>query len=342
MPVLKSMRARSVASFRWARKSVLALAALSLAAACSQPDESEQILSQYQQTLANLNAHQSAPPARQAMMNMPRSTDLRTEIERISIGLLDSMQLDKCRAGGLVADRNSALGKMKSPSAQLRYELDSLMALAECRKSPVTDDERLDDLLAEAIEHKQRTLPHYIDRALATGAEMRHALRPATSLLPRGEDGHAPAIAALTYLTQLLQTAVSQPSASMDLDAYNRHFQTLAQSDFLPQHWRSQMRLQAWFNAFNAELAAFTDHLDCDANWQAGAAEFRQSILPLARSWEDYQHQITPLVRQLRTFSAHPEWQRYLASLIALGGDIPAQIQQHKLHWSQIEKSCEG
>jgi hypothetical protein len=342
MPVLKSMRARSVASFHWARKYGLALVTLSLTLACSQPDESEQTLSRYHQTLANLNAHQSAPPARQTMMPMPRSTDLRMEIERISIGLLDSMQLDKCRAGGLVANRNSALGKMRSPSAQLRYELDSLMALAECRRSPVAEDERMDELLAEAIQHKQRTLPHYIDRALATGDEVRHALRPASSLLPPGEDNFEPAIAALDYLTQLLNTALSQPRAAMDLEDFNHHFQTLAQSDFLPRHWRSQQRLQTWLSAFNEELDAFSTQPDCDSNWQLASKEFRQTILPLAERWNGYRKQIAPLVAELSAFSEQPEWQRYLSSLNAMGSEIPKQIQKHKLNWSQVEGDCGG
>lgn len=273
---------------------------------------------------------------------MPRSSDLRQEIDRISIGLLDSMQLDKCRAGELVAQRNSALGKMQSPSARLRYELDSLTALAECRQSSVAEDERIDNLLAEAIEHKQKTLPHYIDRALATGDEIRHALRPAVQMLPRQQDNHAAAITALGDVTQTLSTALSAPAVAINIERYNRQFQTLAQSDFFPQYWRTQIRTKAWMQRLNQTIADFNQSADCNADWQHARQTFNDELRPLLAKWQEYRTQITPQLESLHRLSKQPEWQAYLDELIALGEQSAEHVQAHSDAWQTITENCSG
>lgn len=338
--LLSSMRAASVASFGEWRKYAALLILLSLTNACSQPADSEALFRHYQQELATLKGTQSTPPAKADFIAMPRSSDLRQEIDRVSIGLLDSMQLDKCRAGGLIAQRNSALGKMQSPSARLRYELDSLMALAECKKSQVADDARIDELLTAAIEHKQKTLPHYIDRALATGDEVRHALRPATRMLPQQNDGHVAAITALTYITETLNQAINAPNAWFSLERYNRHFRTLAQSQFLPRYWRTQLRTQGWMHTLNRTLTAFSQSPVCAANWQKTRSIFSDGLQPMIARWQGYQKQITPLLKDLHNLSRQPEWKAYIAELITTGDEIPTQIQRHIRLWDSIASTC--
>lgn len=314
--------------------------ALGFLNACSQPDSSEELFRQYQQALATLNQTQATTPPKTRFAAMPRSSDMRQEIDRISMGLLDSMQLDKCRAGELIAQRNSALGKMQSPSARLRYELDSLTALAECRQSSVADDKRINDLLADAIEHKQETLPHYIDRALATGDELRHALRPATRMLPRQQDNHTAAIAALGYVTETLSTALSKATAATNIERYNSQFQTLAQSEFFPQYWRTQIRVEAWMQILNQAIAAFNQSPDCNADWQEARQIFKDELQPLLAKWQNYRAQITPQVESLHALSKQPEWQVYLNQLIELGEQSSEQAREHSDAWQNIKARC--
>lgn len=340
--VLESIRASSVPSFRKWRKYAALVIVLGVASACSQSDESEALLSRYQQDLAGLYDADVTPPAQTSFLPMPRSTDLREEIDRISIGLLDSMQLDKCRAGGLIAQRNSALGKMQTPSARLRYELDSLMALAECRDTPIAEDKRIDDMLVSAIEHKQDTLPHYIDRALATGDDVRHALRPATQMLPLRQNRDASSIAALEYIAHTLDKALNTNFSKISLKPYNRHFQTLAQENFLPRYWRSQIRTQKWLQALNDELSMVNQSPVCTSNWQQAHATYSDELRPLLMRWQDYRAQITPPLTVLRRLSKQPEWRTYLHELSRAGKQIHEQIQQHDDMWRDIATACDS
>lgn len=340
MPVLISKRARSVASFNHWRKCVALITLLSGLVACSQPGDSELMLRQYQNDLASLNQRNATPPPRANMPPMPRSTDMRTEIARVSIGLLDSMQLDKCRVGALVAQRNSALGKMQSPSARLRYELDSLLALTECRQSGAIEDERISALLTDAVEQKRALLPDYADRALATGDEMRHALRPDARMLPPAGNVDEAALAALDYVASVLQQAFEDPPQAYNLDGYNRAFQTLAQSNFLPRLWRTQYRASTWLQSLNNELGDFAQAPDCDLNWQSAHQHFKTQIEPLLLRWNQFHQLAVSDLERLHRLSKQVEWKNYLNTLIQPVSNIGEKIAQHNASWDAIAAVC--
>lgn len=285
---------------------------------------------------------------------MPRSGELRIEIDRLSINLLDSFRLDRCRLGQVVAERNSALGKIQSTSARLRYEIDSISAIEECLASGEVTDARLENMLQDALTHKRESLPLYIDQVLTRSDEFRHSLRASSNTHSVTETaGFEETLAALVYLDTLFETALNGDTASIELNSYNRHLQTLAQSDFLPRHWRTMQRNAAWLDSLNDMLIDGGDKIGCRPPSIPQRAEYLYNVMislfageiqPMLARWTTYHNEIAPILASLQQKSLQPEWRAYIDELIAEGShaDQVAQYTLRHAHlWQDILAQCQ-
>lgn len=337
-------RVLSVASFTRLGKHVLVLLMLS---ACSPPSLPEQTFASYQAQLSQELEQQPVQIKLQPMPVMPRSSTLRNPIEEKSISLFDSMRLDRCRAGALIAERNSALGRLRSPSARLYYEIDLMQALHECRQSAVADNERMDTALAEAITHKKEVLPQWIARVLTNSDELRHALRAHSSPLAQQQAPDAKnVLAALAYLTETFEQLNAEPSAIIDLEPYKTHFRTLHQSDYLPRFWRTQQHAAAWMQALNQQLEQAIQDSTCrDQVGLEGLFEhYQQNIQPLLIEWWTTHNKLKGHLVRLRELSPQESWQDYLNELIGKSSHAQKLHNEkivHKLKWNKLfTKSC--
>lgn len=321
--------------------------------ACSDSSGLEPNWQTYQSRLTHLLDEQSQAPIPTPMPIMPRSGDLRLEIDRISINLLDSVRLDRCRLGQIVAQRNSALGNVQSTSARLRYEIDSMIAIEECLQSDVANDARIANLLQEAFIHKQQTLPLYIDQVLTRSEEFRHSMRAANATHPIEEtSGFEETLAALHYLDDLFNSALAGELDTINLEPYNRHFQILAQSDFLPRHWRTMQQNAAWLDTLNDLMTNAGDKVGCRPPSIPQRAEYLHNVMmnifageiqPVLARWSMYHSELAPVLESLRDKSVQGQWQAYVDELIAEGSHaerVARLTVQHAQLWQAALAQC--
>ena len=308
----------------------------------------------YQAELSELAEIHPQPVHPSPMPIMPRSGDMRIEIDRLSIGLLDSLRLERCRLGQIVAQRNSALGQAQSASALLRYELDSLQAIEECLQSDDITESRIIAMLEDALEQKRETLPLYIDQVLTRSEAFRTSMRAANR--PHGITGDASVedtLAALNYMAQTFNAALAGAFSQIDLAPYNSHTQTLSRSNFLPRHWRSMQHNAAWLNVVNPLLAQVADHIDCGPESAAELGErvsaleqehYAAKIEPLLMRWNRYHAELTPALQQLMGMSVQGEWRAYIDELIGDGShadQVSEMTATHAALWQQILEQCQ-
>lgn len=321
---------------------------------CSDRSQLDSTWQTYQSRLANVLDESSDSPQPTPMPIMPRSGDLRIDIDRLSINLLDSFRLDRCRLGQVVAQRNSTLGNVQSTTARLRYEIDSILAIEECLRSDVADDERIATMLNAALEHKRETLPLYIDQVLTRSEEFRHSMRAANKPHDTTESaGFEETLAALAYLDNLFTAVLNNDFAQVDLTLYNRHMQHLAQSDFLPQHWRTMQRNAAWLDTLNDMLKDGGDKVGCHPPSIPQRAEYLHNVMmsrfagdiqPLLARWSMYHNELAPLLESLRDKSVQGAWQAYIDELIADGShaDQVARLTvRHAKLWQAALAQCQ-
>ena len=333
----------------------LALVGIVTLSSCTDRSGLEDTWQRYQSRLSNLLDETAEAPQLTPMPIMPRSGDMRLEIERFSINLLDSFRLDKCRLGQVIAQRNSALGNVQSVTARLRYELDSLIAIEECLATEVAADSRIADMLEAAQSHKRDTLPLYIDQVLTRSEEFRHSLRAANDTHSVDEAaGFEETLAALTYLDSTLSTAlITERLSDIDLEPYNGHMQTLAQSNFLPRHWRTMQQNAAWLDGLNDMLVGGGDKIGCRPPSIPQRAEYLYNVMlsifageiqPALARWASYHNELAPVLASLRDKSVQGEWHAYIDELIAEGSHAD-QVAQYTLRhaklWQDVLAQCQ-
>ena len=331
-----------------------ALLASLVLSGCSDRSGLESTWQTYQTQLSNLLDEPATSPALSPMPIMPRSGELRIEIDRLSINLLDSFRLERCRLGQVVAERNSALGKIQSTSARLRYEIDSMSAIQECLTSGEIDDARIETMLHDALAHKRETLPLYIDQLLTRSEEFRHSLRASSNTHSVTETGDFEGtLAALTYLDTLFQSALEGETANINLTPYNRHLQTLAQSDFLPRHWRTMQHNAAWLANLNKMLVDGGDKVGCHPPSIPQKAEYLHNVMmslfageiqPALARWTSYHNELTPVLASLQQKSVQGEWRTYVDELIAEGShadQVAHYTLRHAHLWQEVLAQCQ-
>ncbi len=109
---------------------------------------------------------------------MPRLRELRQPLTEATIDLLDFLALGGCELQGVIAERNSSLGRLATPTSQLVHELQFLASAGDCLASLEADDIELKETLQEAVSIKKQELPIVIFNATLGGEEFRAFWRP--------------------------------------------------------------------------------------------------------------------------------------------------------------------
>lgn len=291
------------------------------------------------------------PTQGERFTRLPRSSALRLEPPRVSVGLLDTLRLDRCRLGQLVARRNSSLGQAQTLHARLHYELDSLLAITECLDSELAENPRIEGLLREARDAKHDNLPIYIDQLLTRSDAFRNALKPARFGAQPAQINRdlQQSIVALDYFALLFSNASfgddgGDDSANeeqarerrnqyfsrlyYDLEPYHPHLRHLARSNALPTHWHNTQQTAHWLRYLNAQLTDASRSRNC-----AAAQYFETQVAPVVEQIIVSQQQLTPALTTLQQISVQPQWADYVSQLVgpqSSGGQLPELLAAHR------------
>ncbi|HBP93160.1 MAG TPA: hypothetical protein DD710_11575, partial [Alcanivorax sp.] len=144
------------------KKTVLAVALIALAATAGLalwPEDP--VAARWQDYLARLErlTRQPVPPAAALELRpYPGNAALRRPLPDLRTGLLNYLGLRHCDLMSLVSERNSALGKLRSASLRLDYELTFIERGQRCLNGAALEDPELIGLLERTLEVKRDSL----------------------------------------------------------------------------------------------------------------------------------------------------------------------------------------
>lgn len=310
-----------------ATRLVTLLAGLVLAS-CDRQGASDALLVDYQRRLAEALA--TAPPSPASPDNIPAfpAPDERLfEIPETREGFLAVHALRRCHITTLVAQRNSALGRVAPPSQRWHYELELWRRLAACRDSEVaealdeSDRARLERLAAIKGEQLARVSWNALLGSSEWVGNFSRASRPLT---PGGVDDLAPYLAALDYLETATRNQFN-PDWRLDTATLEGHLQTLQESPLSARLLRTLMLANQRLAETNALLAT---------RLRQGAACERRDTLRRVD-----EEQLTARVRPfLATLATQAEtWFGALGRLYDAHEVARAPIRDYHRRWFSLE-----
>lgn len=261
---------------------------------CSFQADINDTTGEYSQRLASVLDHPGAELADMPPLPVPPKQQISKDTLQISIK--DFYQLRDCSLYSLVAERNTALGKIQAPSQRYLYELELLQALESCLNS--TEETALKQQLRHWQQQKQTAL-HLQWLQLLESEEVRRALgRNNGWIQSKQTDSLSETLQSLQYLLSLSPESATQ-HRSGELE---QHLQQLQQARLMARVFRTQQMLQLHLSALTQWLHA--RDIQCP---NAKAPEqvkylrnvfglfFVEQIQPLASRTNDIYYQLMPL-----------------------------------------------
>ncbi len=166
----------------------------------------------------------------------PDRRELRLTVPDLMIGFGDFLEItNRCGLGPMVAERNSAMGKLMPDSRRLAYEQTLYARLADCRDQPSQSEDPevavFAHRLAAIVERKRAELPRVYWNATFAGPEMADLFSAS-----RGRRGWTPGdgsldrvLDAMAYLTQVYQR-LGDPDRLIDVSGLESNLAVLREA----------------------------------------------------------------------------------------------------------------
>ncbi|MFP4136806.1 MAG: DUF3080 family protein [Halomonas sp.] len=321
---------RSRAGPRRLAAALLALVALGLAG-CGGSDDNEALLRDYQRGLAErLELPPPEPTAPDNIGAFPELRERRVAIPEVREGLLDVYALRECHIATLVAERNSALGRVAPASERWRYELKLLERLEACLDGEVPDRLAEQDLarLERLAATKREQLPAASWNGLFASEEWADNFSRVSSSLP--PDALAPPRAqreALDYLRRLGQAPFDPEVSHPDPEALEGHLQALRERPYTAELLRTLTLAERRL----AEATALLEtRLARDDACPAGGFSASLEEAPAGPALADW---------LARLDDAGETWLKGLAPLFASLEAPPEEVAAYRRAWLSLENA---
>lgn len=307
----------------------------------------------YQNRIARLLSAERIPNQVPRFAEQPRINQVMLPIPEGSIGLINSQRLNRCRAGQLIANRNSSLGRVQPTHARVRYEIDMISALSECLADEAIQETSLVPLLEQALHEKITYLPLWISRFWSSEAVIRDTLRPGRNARSiHNEYDSTASIAALNYFSHLFAELLANPfAAQIDSEQWQQHIQVLGTQDTIPSLLRSQQASVGWLTTLNEQLENAGEQLQCQRRVPVNA-EYLQNVLhsiwiaqlqPALAQWEAEQRALNDALSRIETQVKSDAWRQYLSELHgynSLANEVQQLTRAHAMSWQKFLNNC--
>lgn len=321
--------------------------------ACSPAPSGLSHLHDYQQRVANTLSREAILYQPQAPQQIPATRELALTIPRLQVSLLDSMRLDTCRAGALIAERNSSLGRLTRGVMRYYHDRQLLDSLHDCAKQLAANEPELAQRVLEQANAKQALMPLLRMQAIISDASLHNLLRTADRALPKAEGEQlAPLLQALNVVLRVLNSDLELPAKSQ----LEQALEVLEKSPYFGQLWRALIDNQGYLQ----QLTPLVLNLSAEAGCLSKGVPERARVLRqvfIARFSGPVQQHISELTRQaqqiapyldnlyasselLQTQPALRNWNNYLRHIAALDDQLIAQTRNHVEYWQQFFTDC--
>ncbi|MAJ70979.1 MAG: DUF3080 domain-containing protein [Alteromonas sp.] len=331
-----------------ARGMLYSLALLVCITACS-PHQVNDDISEYSERLGRVLDTELTTAEVQPAIAYPQRELLLSAPAQLDINLTRFYQLQQCELGNLVAERNTALGKIQHYSQRLVYERQLLAALADCITFvSQQNDETASELLA-AMENwyvaKQAAYPEHWSNMLVLSDETRSAFsRPQPAQLFTDTLDIA---GQLTLFRQL--DSYLSPGADTEA-SLEEQLQGIGATRLPASVWQAQHQIATRLPTLTAQLDPLLANTACpdgSATAQANILRnvfylfFIERIQPLGGHINDFNYQFAPLLNKWREEAALPEsFRAFLTAQQARFNAYQQAMQDHVKLWQRFLGRC--
>lgn len=341
------------ACFDYAKRGGLLVLLTIMLAACNPAPAGLEVLHDYQLRVSNTVEQEPLIYTPTPPLRPPSVRQFRLDLPSIQISLLDSMRLDACSAGALIAERNSSLGRLMRGVQRYYHDRKLLDALYLCIDQMDGQHAELAERILEQAELKKRQLPALRMQAIITDSSLQQLLRVGDRPLAEPDPALlAPLLSALTPILKTLDTKQELPNEHELLKA----LELLEKSPYVGQLWRALIDNNAYLQQMEPRARTLSAQAGCQAAGVPQRAKTLRQVF-IARFSGPVQHhlsqltyqaqQLEPYLTQLQTpiavlndYPAFTEWDNYLAQLIALDEGLTATTKQHVQYWQQLFAAC--
>lgn len=328
----------------------MTLVALLIISGCSDTKKIAVDLEDYSERLQSYTgiAIESLPEVNN--LYAPNKQALKIDIERTSINLRELFAFNDCSLNQLVAQRNTALGKMQLPSSRYAYESELVHELAACQRT-LQENEGKTELVAKLADWsalKQQQLPQVWANLITQSIETDTHFTGGTGYISgTSNDNFQATKLALNFLLK------SQNEHPVNASALELHLQQLNNTPLMAKKWRTQLLLAQELNNISRLLNTYLINNTCSTRKEEESIEvmrnifrifFAERIQTVAGQLNNYYYQLSPLVEQLAQAPQMPTaFNEYLLLHNTLNFEAYTEaMQSHIQIWQQIFERCDN
>ena len=328
---------------------IIALVSALFLGACSKQNQLEKDLEAYADRLESFTGIVVDDVDNRYSLNLAPKTSLKQDVPDFTINLREFYAFNECSLNQLVAQRNTALGKMQLPSARFAYEtqlIAQMRACADFLRSADGKNEELVNKLESWTITKQASLPLVWANLITQSNETYGMLSKSSGFIQgNASDDFQGTKQALRYLIS------SKTEHPVDLSALEGHLQQLDNSNLLSKKWRSQLLVKRQLDAMSALLTQYLQTNTCNTPAQEKDLNimrniftlfFAEKIQPVGGELNRYHYQLSPIIAEL--LAIH-DWPESFSSFVKTHHfveheEYKASMQKHIELWQSLFRRC--
>lgn len=317
---------------------------------CTQNDTVSQ-LQDYQSRLSRTLDTTFPAMSEHATLNYPDRSDLLLTPTAIEIDLTELYQIQTCQLGSLVAERNTALGKVQAYSVRLTYEYRLIRALAQCIDFYQQSNTRLDNresqlaAMQQWLTIKSADFQLHWSNMLTLSDETKQAFsRPLPGLLSAEDLDITGQVASLQQLQGYKDTNVN-------LDEHlETHLKQTALLRLPATIWLATQQLAQNLPLLTSELARQLPEQSCGQGHPDDTAtilrnvfylSFIENIQPVGSRINAFHYAFEPLSVQWQNDPALPAaFKAYLRQQTTTFEDYQRAMKAHVTVWQTFLARC--
>lgn len=235
------------------------------------------------------------PDAPQRALNIPEKT----------LKLSEFYAINNCPLAPLIAQRNTALGKVETPSRRYVYELDVLNALAICASQVDENATPVQQKLTELTAHKQSQLPMVRAKLLHDSEAVRLGTGFSREFLSSDDQKHSQGYTETLLALEFLSTLKKNKNVTYkDLET---HLESLEKHRLLADMWRTQQYISETLPIITSALEQYSSQMSCSVRTTEKTKIlnniltmfFINKIQDIGGLLNAYHYQFKPLVEKL-------------------------------------------
>ena len=322
---------------------------VTLLASCADKSRLNYNLEEYTSRLSRVLDIDIPPTTLQPKHQLPPASQMVNTLPSINIEITELLSLRQCELSTLVANKNTALGKVQLPSQQLIYELSLVKALRDC-ETVIPPSTGIHEQLQSWRLAKESQLSYRWSNFLQSSQDVRASLTQALDV-NASEDA---AVRGYFYLNKLNSNIAQMKTASEVLESTSElenHLYELQKARFPASTWNEQSMITGYLLALNSSLSTALPEVNCTDGRPSDTAKilrnvfylfFIEQVQPVASKVTALHYKIDPVFSTwLNEPTLSLEFKAFIKGNHKIGfAEYQSAVQQHVQLWQTFLARC--